>query len=50
MPPVRAIIADDEKALRDYLKRQLSSIWPELDIVSEPENGVQALAAMKCLP
>lgn len=44
MPPVSAIIADDEKALRDYLKRQLFKIWPELEIRAEAENGQQALA------
>ncbi len=46
MQPISAVIADDEKPLRDYLRRQLSAIWPELDIVAEAENGVQALALM----
>ncbi len=44
MPPVSAIIADDEKALREYLKRQLEKTWPELEILAEAENGWQALA------
>lgn len=44
MSPVSAIIADDEKALRDYLKRQLETLWPELEILAEAENGEQALA------
>ncbi len=43
MPTISAIIADDEKALRDYLKRQLVKIWPELKIRAEAENGQQAL-------
>lgn len=43
MPPVSAIIADDEKALRDYLRRQLETVWPELEILAEAENGEQAL-------
>ncbi|RTZ97082.1 MAG: DNA-binding response regulator [Deltaproteobacteria bacterium] len=44
MPPIRAIIADDEKPLRDYLKRQLEKTWPELEILAEAENGRQALS------
>ncbi len=44
MLPIRAIIADDEKALRDYLRRQLGKAWPELDILAEAENGREALA------
>ncbi len=44
MLPIRAIIADDEKALRDYLRRQLEKTWPELEILAEAENGRQALS------
>ena len=38
----RAVIADDEIFSRDLIKDQLMSIWPELDIVGEAENGMQA--------
>jgi DNA-binding LytR/AlgR family response regulator len=38
----RAIIAEDEIPSRDLLKDQLLCIWPELDIVGEAENGIQA--------
>jgi DNA-binding LytR/AlgR family response regulator len=38
----RAIIAEDEIPSRDLLKEQLLSIWPDLDIVGEAENGVEA--------
>lgn len=38
-----AIIADDEKQLRIYLKSKLSSLWPELTICGEAENGLEAL-------
>lgn len=39
----KAIIADDEKELRTYLKRMLAGIWPELDICGEAVNGKEAL-------
>ena len=39
----KAIIADDEKELRTYLKSILSEIWPELVICGEAENGKEAL-------
>jgi DNA-binding LytR/AlgR family response regulator len=38
-----ALIADDEKQLRIYLKSKLASLWPELVISGEAENGIQAL-------
>lgn len=43
MKPVRAIIADDEEALRGYLKKKLATAWPELAIVGEAGDGVAAL-------
>lgn len=39
----KAIIADDEKELRVYLKALLSEIWPELIICGEAKNGKEAL-------
>jgi len=39
----KAIIADDEKELRTYLKSILSEIWPELIICGEAKNGKEAL-------
>lgn len=38
-----ALIADDEPLLRDALKRQLASVWPELEIVAEARNGREAV-------
>jgi len=34
-----ALIADDEPLLRESLRRQLASVWPELEIVAEARNG-----------
>lgn len=42
-----AIIAEDEPLLRGELKEALLRQWPELDIVSEAEDGVQALHAFR---
>ena len=38
-----AVIADDEKQLRIYLRSRLADLWPELVICGEAENGHQAL-------
>ena len=38
-----ALIADDEPLLRDALRRQLASVWPELEIVAEARNGREAV-------
>jgi len=39
-----AIIADDEAILRKHLKQLLSELWPQLKIVGEAEDGMQASA------
>jgi DNA-binding LytR/AlgR family response regulator len=39
----KAIIADDEKELRTYLKSMLSEVWPELLICGEAKNGKEAI-------
>lgn len=38
-----AIVAEDEATLRHQLVEQLSQLWPELAIVGEAADGVQAL-------
>ena len=38
-----AIIAEDELLLRAQLKARLREAWPELTIVAEAGNGVEAL-------
>ena len=38
-----AVIADDEKQLRIYLKSKLANLWPELVVSGEAANGHQAL-------
>ena len=41
---VTGIIAEDEPLLRAQLKARLAEAWPELRIVAEAGNGVEALA------
>ncbi len=38
-----ALIADDEELLRVYLIDLLKETWPQLNIVSDVENGIEAL-------
>src|SRR5258707_12753686 len=39
----RAVIADDEPLMREQLRARLSELWPELEIVAEAKNGVEAV-------
>jgi DNA-binding LytR/AlgR family response regulator len=39
---VRAIVADDEELLRDYLVSKLNALWPELNMVGTAANGIEA--------
>ncbi len=41
---VTALIADDEAPMRDQLRARLREAWPELEIVGEAANGVEAVA------
>lgn len=45
-PPtaLRALIADDEPHLADFLRDQLAQLWPELAIVGVARNGVESAA------
>jgi len=44
---LRAVIADDEQILRDYLIRRLADLWPELEVCGIAENGTQALSMIE---
>ena len=39
----RALIADDERLMREQLRARLLEVWPELDIVAEARNGLEAV-------
>src|SRR2546423_10045966 len=39
----RALIADDEPLMREQLRARLHELWPELEIVAEAKNGLEAV-------
>jgi DNA-binding LytR/AlgR family response regulator len=42
-----AIIADDERLMRDQLRSRLKEVWPELEILGEAKNGIEAVEIVK---
>jgi DNA-binding LytR/AlgR family response regulator len=44
---VRAVLADDERLMREQLRARLTEVWPELDIVAEGKNGLEAVELVK---
>jgi DNA-binding LytR/AlgR family response regulator len=44
---IRAIIADDERLMREQLRTRLAEVWPELQIVAEARNGEEAVALVR---
>jgi len=49
MTAVRAILADDERLMREQLRARLTEVWPELDIVGEAKNGQEAVDLVRQL-
>jgi len=45
----KAVIADDEKELRTYLRSMLLDVWPDLTICGEAKNGKEALQMVESL-
>jgi DNA-binding LytR/AlgR family response regulator len=41
--PTTALIADDERLMREQLRARLAEVWPELAIVAEAKNGSEAV-------
>ena len=37
------MLADDERLMRDQLRARLAEVWPELQIVAEAKNGLEAV-------
>ena len=46
-PRVRAVLADDERLMREQLRGRLTEVWPELDIVAEAKNGLEAVELVR---
>lgn len=47
MRPPTAILAEDEKALRDELRQLLRELWPELIVLGEAGTGIEALQLLE---
>jgi DNA-binding LytR/AlgR family response regulator len=43
MSTTRALIADDERLMREQLRARLAEVWPELELLGEARNGVEAV-------
>ena len=37
------MLADDERLMREQLRARLAEVWPELQIVGEARNGLEAV-------
>ena len=48
-PAPTAIVADDERLMREQIVGQLREAWPELAIVGEAGNGREAVALTRSL-
>ena len=46
-PAPTAVVADDERLMRDQLIGRLKEAWPELEIVGEATNGREAVALVQ---
>jgi DNA-binding LytR/AlgR family response regulator len=42
-----AIIADDERLMREQLRARLAEVWPDLQVLAEAKNGEEAVAAVR---
>ena len=42
-----AVLADDERLMRDQLRTRLTEVWPELQIVAEAKHGAEAVALVE---
>ncbi|MBT9491040.1 MAG: response regulator transcription factor [Paucibacter sp.] len=46
-PRVRAVLADDERLMREQLRARLNEVWPDLEIVAEAKNGLEAVELVR---
>lgn len=44
-----AVLAEDETLLRQFLKKKLEKLWPELSVVGEAEHGLAAVELINTL-
>jgi DNA-binding NarL/FixJ family response regulator len=43
----RAVLADDERLMREQMRARLAEVWPELELVAEAKNGLEAVQAVQ---
>jgi DNA-binding LytR/AlgR family response regulator len=43
----RAVLADDERLMREQLRARLAEVWPDLEIVAEARNGLEAVECVE---
>src|SRR5437764_8809325 len=48
-PTPTAVVADDERLMREQIIDRLKEAWPELSIVGEASNGSEAVAMVRSL-
>ena len=48
-PLPTAVVADDERLMRDQIIGRLKDAWPELQVVGEAANGSEAVALVQSL-
>lgn len=46
-PAPRAVLADDERLMREQLRARLAEAWPELQLVAEAKNGIEAVELVR---
>jgi DNA-binding LytR/AlgR family response regulator len=47
--PLRALVVDDERLLREQLKTRLAQVWPDLQVCGEARDGQEALDQAEAL-
>jgi DNA-binding LytR/AlgR family response regulator len=47
--PLRALVADDERLLREQLKSRLAEVWPDLQVCGEARDGQEAVEKAEAL-
>ena len=45
-PTFRAVLADDERLMREQLRTRLAEAWPGLEIVAEARTGLEAVVRL----
>ena len=43
----RAVLADDERLMREQMRARLAEVWPDLELVAEAKNGLEAVQAVQ---